>query len=452
MAEGEDPGAQPLHCFLIDDEPAEANPPRPGGGGGVFSVGQVGMGGAQPQVIGSNNPVTQQLVKNIVPPKFTGRAQDWANFVQDWERYLRKLSVCVPNLDNRVKLELWEGVLDESSLKFFRMRQKEVGEKMSYTEEFAKMDAKFSRDQSIEARRRWEEVVIFNPGKITSREWRDFEANFVSGWQEVQGASGEEARRLLLAKVPNFILKWITEEEERRSLAKPTIRMNVPGDIRLEEEVGLGVQLVLGKKPTSVSKAQGGDFEVVLPDFGDIERMLRINGKFFKGTSTIIKVTRVEEILDVEAIFLLVHQKMALRDRQDLLQSNMHYSQGRQKARAVTMDSDEMGEAKSPDKNKASSSKGKGSEYQSPKSPTPSTPVQPQVQSPLPKVQAPPAIPPPPMGGKGGWGDQPQSPWQGGKGWGNPWARKHQCMVEPPKFSMERWEGASSKCSKCSVE
>ena len=354
--------------------------------------------------------------------------------------------MCVPSLDNRVKLELWEGVLDESSLKFFRMRQREVGDKMSYTEEFARMDAKFSRDQSIEARRRWEEVIIFNPGKITSREWRDFEASFITAWQEVEGASGEEARRLLLAKVPTFILKWITEEEERRSLANPTIRMNAPGDIHLEEEVGLGVQLVIGKKPTKVSKARGGDFEVVLPDFGDIERMLRINGKYFKGTSTLIKVTRVENVLDVEEIFLLVHQKMALRDRQDLLQANLHYSQARQRTRAVSVGSEEGEEPKTPDSKK---SKGKGSNPTSPKaSPAPSAPAPPTPTTPMPKPQASSSTTLPQVDGKGGgFGGQSQGPWQGGKGWGNSWQGNQwqgTLWSSPPNFP---WNGGKGQAN-----
>ena len=106
-----------------------------------------------------------------------------------------------------------------------------MGDRMSYTEEFAKMNARFSRDQNIGARRRWDEVVIFNQGKVTTREWRDFEASFVLAWHEVEGATKDEARRLLLQKVPNFILKWVTEEEERRSFSNPTIRMNSPWDM-----------------------------------------------------------------------------------------------------------------------------------------------------------------------------------------------------------------------------
>ena len=65
-------------------------------GGGAFHIGQVATqagGGQNPTIVSANNPVAQHVIRNVTPPKFTGRAQDWGDFVQDWERYLRKLSV-----------------------------------------------------------------------------------------------------------------------------------------------------------------------------------------------------------------------------------------------------------------------------------------------------------------------------------------------------------------------
>ena len=323
----------------------------------------------QSNVVSANNPIFQQVIKNTTPPKFTGRAQDWNLFVQDWERYLRKLSVCVPILTNQMKLELWEGTLDDTSLKFFRMRQREVGDKMSYTEEFAKMNAKFSRDRSIEARRKWEEVVIYNPGKVTSREWRDFEASFISAWQEVEGATSEEARRLLFTKIPGFILRWVMEEEERRSLVNPTVRMNVPKEITSEEEVSTSIIVLIGKKPTKVSRTREGDFDIVLPEFGDTEKMLSFNGKCFKNSSTIVKVSRIEKLLDVEEIFLLVNQKLTLSDRQVLYQhANQHSTFGRGRSRAVSIEPKGGGPKKSSGEGKSSGAFVKESSEQAPKS------------------------------------------------------------------------------------
>ena len=239
-----------------------------------------------------------------------------------------------------MKLQLWEGALDDTSLKFFHMNQKELGDRMSFTEEFAKMNARFSRDQDIGARCRWEEITLVNMGKTTAREWRDFEANFVSAWQNVEGATKEEARRLLLKKIPNFILNWVTEEEQKRSFDKPTIRINSPWDMT-EQDMSDSIFVLIGKRATKVTKSRGGDFDVVLPDFGDIDKMLLFNGKTFRDTSILVKVSRIKSILDVEDIFLLVNQKLALRDRQALLKSanQQNYSEGKQgRARTVEIE------------------------------------------------------------------------------------------------------------------
>ena len=121
----------------------------------------VGVGVASAPPLNFISPAVQQVMRNLVAPKFTGRSQDWPQFWLDWERYLRKISMG-KDLDNVVKLELWEGALDETNQKFLRMRQAELGSRLSYNEEVAKVQAKYSRDQNIGARKRWEEVFIFN--------------------------------------------------------------------------------------------------------------------------------------------------------------------------------------------------------------------------------------------------------------------------------------------------
>ena len=133
------------------------------------------------------------------------------------------------------------------------MRQSETGDRVTFSEDFVRVQSLYSRDIGIGARKRWEDVYLFNQGKVTTREWQEYEVNFKSAWHEVRGATEEEARRLLLAKVPSFILKWITEEEERRHLANPTVRIYVTVITDLVG-VAVSVQQLIGRKPTKVSK------------------------------------------------------------------------------------------------------------------------------------------------------------------------------------------------------
>jgi hypothetical protein len=128
-----------------------------------------------------------------------------------------------------MKLDVWEQSLDEVNQRAFRMKQKKKGEKMSFNEEFAQMKAKMSRFSDMNARTKWEEVFLFCQGKITIREWGEFEINFKSAMEDVKPTpSEEEARRVLVSKVPQFVLKWITEEEERKMTTNPMVIMNAP--------------------------------------------------------------------------------------------------------------------------------------------------------------------------------------------------------------------------------
>ena len=116
-------------------------------------------GGVPAPPISFVNPVVQQVMRNLVAPKFSGRAQDWVSFSTDWERYIRKISMG-KDIENGLLLELWESTLDETNQKFLRMRQSEKNGLLDYREEFARVQSKCSRDQNIGARKRWEEVFF----------------------------------------------------------------------------------------------------------------------------------------------------------------------------------------------------------------------------------------------------------------------------------------------------
>ena len=173
----------------------------------------IGMVGISPvsatQTTGPLNfssPVQQQLLNNVVQPKFTGKAQDWPQFEQDWQRYLRKVTMGAEITDT-AKIGLWEGCLDETNFKFLQMRMAETDGKLTFNEEYARMQSKYARDLPTTARSKWNGVTLYNPGRVTIREWEDFEADFKCAWHNVKNASEEEAMRMLLGKILVFVFK-----------------------------------------------------------------------------------------------------------------------------------------------------------------------------------------------------------------------------------------------------
>ena len=262
-------------------------------------------------------------MRNAHPPKFSGRSQDWLQFQDEWERYLRKLA-SGNEIPDAQKLELLESCLDEVSQKQLRLLLKESGGGLTFNEEWSKLDLIHSKNQEFGTRKKWQEVTLFNQGKVTTREWQEFEVNFKLARQGVKDVSEGEAKRLLLQKTPPFILRWITEEEERRTMNQPTVRMNVPRNITVAG-VGQSILELIGKRPTKVSKINEGEYEIVLPYISDCERLKNFNGKEFSNSNVLVQVRQVEPILTVDDIFLLVTKKLTLRDRQDLMQNSNQF-------------------------------------------------------------------------------------------------------------------------------
>ena len=100
-------------------------------------------------MINVGNPAAQHILRIANPPKFSGRLQEWAQFKEDWERYLRKLGTSNEISDSQ-KLELLENCLDEVSQKQLRLCLKESGGRLTFNEEWSKLDMAHSRNQGPE--------------------------------------------------------------------------------------------------------------------------------------------------------------------------------------------------------------------------------------------------------------------------------------------------------------
>jgi len=118
-------------------------------------------------------------------------------------------------IPDATKLELFESTLDEINQKQLRLRQAETKGNLTFVQEFARLEGKYARDQTISSRKTWQEVFLVNNGKVTARECQDFEVNFKSAWHQVKDSTEDEARRMLISKLPHFLLRWLTEGEEK---------------------------------------------------------------------------------------------------------------------------------------------------------------------------------------------------------------------------------------------
>jgi hypothetical protein len=60
------------------------------------------------------DPVTMQIMKQLVPPKFEGTQEHWLKFVLEWEKYIAKFAAQRKVTDYE-KLQLLEKCLDSKN-------------------------------------------------------------------------------------------------------------------------------------------------------------------------------------------------------------------------------------------------------------------------------------------------------------------------------------------------
>jgi hypothetical protein len=80
----------------------------------------------------------------------------------------------------------------------------------------AKLDERFSKGQPMMARKKLDRVELPEKGKIRTQEFKDFEIQFSDALKNIHDMGPEEARRILLCKIPDWMRVFILEEEAKK--------------------------------------------------------------------------------------------------------------------------------------------------------------------------------------------------------------------------------------------
>ena len=101
---------------------------------------------------------------------------------------------------------------------------------ISFTGFMTKMNDRFGRGQPILARRKTEKVELPGTGKIKTGDFKTFEIQFSDALKNIRDIGLEEARRLLLCKLHDWMRVWVVEEEAKRNPENPALLFGgVPG-------------------------------------------------------------------------------------------------------------------------------------------------------------------------------------------------------------------------------
>jgi len=257
------------------------------------------------------HPCQQEVLKSLSKPRFTGYALDWPQFAREWEKYLTKIA-CGQVLSDPEKLALFEGAIDKESVLWMQsLKDSDTG--TTYQAFYAKMEDRYGQHRDRGTRQKWNDVYVSTTGKISPRDWEAFRLRFRMAQKEVFDATEEEAYRLFMNKLPQFMLTWIAEKEYKLNEQNPVVLMNAIPNLD-EEAVKRTVQKFVGKAPISVEISGPAVYKIKFGDQKSAQKLVEMHGRVIKGLPDKLKVKRLNRTCTVDELFDLCLRKLKVQE------------------------------------------------------------------------------------------------------------------------------------------
>ena len=292
----------------------------PGSGGGPsFSVRPVMAavaGGKQDRQFLAvplfGDPVSQKITCNLQEPHFDEKHPDWLSFEASWNSYWEQLSQGREYPETQ-KLEVLKNCLSLGLQNEIKLMYRS-GQKPGFTTVFAWLKAKFGLGASMGARRLWQEVCLHSSNKVKPSDWREFVTNFNMAKINVKDATLEETYRLLLRNIPSFIVKWVVEEECKRSSKNPQVRLQAIANLT-SPELTKAIQDLAHVTPRAVKSIGGSEYLIDFDSSRDSEKLLLLSGRIIKGQQKPLIAELVEYKMTPEDIDRFVYEKLCTWER-----------------------------------------------------------------------------------------------------------------------------------------
>ena len=261
----------------------------------------------------ANFPVVAHLSKTAVAPRFSNKKEDWVSFANQFDKWLRILAQG-KDLSDQESMLLLNSCLPENLQKEMELWERERNASPTYLEFRAHLEAKFALAQSDNMRRRWTNVEMpKHQGKITLQSFQDFMVNFKLAMADVPDTNPEDARRVLLDKIPPFMKAWVAEAELKKMRKKCMVELGCkPG--MTSAMVVASVQNWTGSTPSRAEVRGGGTYWVLYEDERQAQKLLELNGRV-GGSGIRIVARKVEQKLLINDIFAGICARMEMQER-----------------------------------------------------------------------------------------------------------------------------------------
>ena len=258
-------------------------------------------------------PLHQQLTRYMKHPSFSGEHSEWAEFKWDLNDYIKKLSIS-GSISEDAKMQVLEMCLSQDLRKELHLMQKTSHGAVTFDEFMSVLERRHGNLQVDSLRRKWDSLMLPRNGRITTKEFKKFEVDFRTIWMEVKDANPSEARRKLLSKMPQYMVQWVMEAQDRKNKERPWVLLTGVDDYSAEE-MQESMKVALGFAPHKVEIKGAGRYLLQFENLAQLDKALTLNGRAVVGRDIKISVSVVEQMLGVEEIIRLVEGKLATKEK-----------------------------------------------------------------------------------------------------------------------------------------
>ena len=246
---------------------------------------------------------------------FDDAAEDWPSFMWDFREFLQKLSP-TKEIADAYKLGLLEQAITPTLRGEIKLMRKRNGGIVTYPEVLARFEARYSTGGVAKLRKKWNEVTLNTSGKISSKQLREFQVNFLSCADYVKDTTPQEVRRVLMQKLPPWMKTWVAEAEQKKERNRPIVQI-VAVEGMTEESMKRSIKKLIGDPPIKVQCMGGNVYRLTFNDYELAKKLLAFHSRKIAEGGRPLQISLVEQSFNALEIFEMLHDKLANRERVD---------------------------------------------------------------------------------------------------------------------------------------
>ena len=254
------------------------------------------------------NPLQGILAAGLEVPTFLGTREDFKRYERALENFMKAAENCAGfPLNDAQKLMLLERTLVPITKKVLQ-NQRGNGKAMSYVMFWAQLQNEVDSSNTNMDRAAWENIACHNPGNVTFEDWRKFEIEFCMAWHDVPDATGEEAYKMLLPKIPHSLRPDLMEKDGKLASKKPRVCISNIGDFDTQR-IRQMIARWTGYTPLEVEKLGPEKYILHVENSEKATLCLSFDKRVTQNSQRVIEVKIMPSHLTVEEAMAYVSQK-----------------------------------------------------------------------------------------------------------------------------------------------